>query len=124
RVMTVLRTAVALAKRPDGFTAAELYAQVRQRLQSQDYTKSQVSYDLRKLKAKTILEKITGRQRYRFTSEGLKTAVGLIVFRDEILEPVLALAHLDKKRGPKPKLDHRDHLYRNIQINLEALCVD
>ena len=53
----------------------------------------------------------------------LRTAVGLLVFRDEILEPVLAAAHIDKKRGPKPKLNYRDQLYRNIQINLEALCV-
>jgi hypothetical protein len=50
--------------------------------------------------------------------------VGLIVFRDEILEPVLASAHINKKRGPKPKLNYRDQLYRNIQISLEALCVD
>jgi hypothetical protein len=83
-----------------------------------------LTYDLRKFKAKTIIERITGRQRYRFSSEGLKTAIGLIVFRDEILEPVLASAHINKKRGPKPKLNYRDQLYRNIQINLEALCVD
>jgi hypothetical protein len=124
RVMMVLRTAVELAKRPDGFTAAELYAQVRARLQDQEYTKSQLGYDLRKIKVKAIIKKITGRQRYRFTNEGLKTAVGLIVFRDEILEPVLASAHIDRKRGPKPRLNYRDQLYRNLQINLEALCVD
>jgi len=123
RVMTVLRTAVELAKRPNGFTAAELYAQVRDRIPDQAYTKSQLTYDLRKLKAKTLLVKIKGRQRYCFTSEGLQTAVGLLVFREEILAPVLALAHIDKKRGPKPRLNERDQHYREIQLHLEALCV-
>lgn len=123
RVMTVLQSAVELAKRPEGFTAAELYAQVCARLPEPAYTKSQLTYDRRKLKAKTILVKITGRQRYRFTSEGLQTAVGLLVFRDEILAPVLGLAHIDKKRGPKPRLNERDQHYREIQLHLEALCV-
>jgi hypothetical protein len=100
RVMTVLRTAVELAKQPDGFTAAELYAQVVERLQMPAYTKSQLAYDLRTLKAKVIIAKIAGRQRYRFTTDGLRSAVGLIVFREEMLAPVLAAALLDKKRGP------------------------
>ena len=122
RVMTVLQTTVELAKQPLGFTAAELYAQLVQRMKTETYTKSQLTYDLRKLKAKTIIEKIPGRQRYRFTTEGLRKAVGLSVFRDEILEPVLASVYIDRKRGPKPKLNERDQLYRDIQIRLETLC--
>lgn len=121
RLLTVLATAFESAKYPDGFTAAALYAQVIERLQ-QPYTKSQLSYDLRKLKAKMILEKITGRQRYRFTTDGLSKAVGLMVFRNEILQPVLSHRHLAKLPGRPRHLSPVDQLYRNIQINLEALC--
>ena len=124
RLMTVLATAVELAKQPQGFTAAELYAKMGECFKNESYTKSQLTYDLRKLKAKTIIQKIPGRQRYHFTFVGLQKAVGLLVFRGEILQPVLALPRLDKKPGPKPKLDHRHQLYRNIQLNLEALCLD
>lgn len=124
RLMAVTSAAVELAKQPDGFTAAELYAQVVDRVKDQTYTKPQLTYDLRKLKAKELIEKIPQRQRYRFTFSGLQKAVGLLVFRNEILQPVLSNVHLVKKPGPKPRLSYRDQLYRNIQINLEALCVD
>jgi len=124
RLMTVLGTAVALAKQPDGFTAAELYAQVIERLPAQTYTKSQLSYDLRKLKAKGLIEKISRRQQYRFPTTGLQKAVGLLIFRDEILQPVLATAPITSTSRPIQELGYREQLYRNIQINLEALCVD
>jgi hypothetical protein len=121
RLLTVLVAALELAKRPDGFATAVLYAQVCERMQ-QPYTKSQLNYDLRKLKAKTIIEKIAGHQRYRFTIAGLSKAVGLMVFRDEILQPVLSNRHLAKLPGRPRHLSPRDQLYHNIQLNLEALC--
>ena len=124
RLMTVLSTAVEMAKQPDGFIAAELYPRVIDGLGDETYTKSQLTYDLRKLKAKGLIEKIPNRQRYRFPFSGLQKAVGLLVFRKEILQPILSTVHLTKKPGPKPRLSYRDQLYRNIQINLEALCVD
>jgi hypothetical protein len=124
RLMTVLSTAVEMAKQPDGFIAAELYPRVIDGLGDETYTKSQLTYDLRKLKAKGLIEKIPHRQRYRFPFSGLQKAVGLLVFHKEILQPILSTVHLTKKPGPKPRLSYRDQLYRNIQINLEALCID
>jgi hypothetical protein len=124
RLMTVIRTTVEMAKNPEGFTLAELYPKVVERLHSDNYTKSRLTYDLRKLKIKEIIEKIPRKQRYRFTKNGIQKAVGILVFRDEILQPVLSGKHTARKRGPKPRLSHRDQLYRNIQLNLEALCVD
>jgi hypothetical protein len=124
RVMTVLSCAVELAKNPLGFTLAELYPHVVERLAVEGYTKSQLTYDLRKLRGKELLEKIPEHQRYRFSSEGLQKAVGLLVFRDEILRPVLSNAHLAGKRGPKPKLSPREQLVFDIQLKLEALCLE
>jgi len=124
RLMTVLGVTIEMAKQPNGFASAELYAQVVDRLQNQAYTKSQLSYDLRKLKAKEIIEKVPASHRYKFSKNGIQKAVGLLVFRNEIIQPVLAATYLTKKRGPKPRLSPRDQLYRNIQINLEALCIE
>ena len=124
RLMTVLGVTVELAKQPNGFASSELYARVVDRLQEHSYTKSRLSYDLRKLKAKEILEKVPASHRYKFSKNGIQQAVGLLVFRNEILQPILSANYLTKKRGPKPQLSPRDQLYRNIQINLEALCIE
>jgi hypothetical protein len=124
RLMAVLGVTIEMAKRPNGFASAELYAQVVDRLQNHAYTKSQLNYDLRKLKAKEIIEKVPASHRYKFSKNGIQMAVGLLVFRNEILQPVLSASHLTSKRGPRPKLSARDQLYRNIQINLEALCIE
>lgn len=124
RLMTVLGVTVEMAKQPNGFTIAELYPQVLERLNDDSYTKSQLHYDLRKLKVKEIVEKVPNHHRYRFSKNGVQKAVGLLVFRNEILQPVLSLSHLTSQRGPKPTLSPRDQLYRNIQFNLEALCIE
>jgi len=124
RLLTVLSTSVELAKQPNGFAIAEFYPQVVDRLKDESYTKSQLTYDLRKLRAKAIIEKVPNRLRYRFTKNGIRQAVGLLVWRNEIIQPVLSQASLAKKPGRPPQLSYRDQLYRNLQIDLEALCID
>jgi len=124
RLMTVLEVTTERAKQPNGFRLAELYPQVVERLHDQAFTKSQLGYDLRKLKAKEIIEKVPASHRYRFSKNGIQKAVGLLIWRKEILQPILSASFLTSRRGPKPKLSARDQLYRDIQIKLEALCCE
>ncbi len=57
-----------------------------------DYTASQMSYDLRRLRLHGLIERIPGTITYRLTTDGLKTVVFYTKVRGRILAPLLNAA--------------------------------
>jgi hypothetical protein len=122
RARGAMEAVLALALAPDGFTAAE-HAQQYCELTgnaSNSYTARQSAYDLKKLRAKGLVEKIAPHsRRYRPTKEGLRTMSGLIVLREKVLRPLLRY-HGRCKSGPKPRATATiDHLYQNVQREMQ-----
>lgn len=103
---TVCAAVGALALDPRGFRLAELAARItaQQREhrfgESIAYTKKQASYDLRKLRAKELVDRIERTHRYRVRGSGLRVISGALCLRRCVLRPVLA--GLAQRGAPPP----------------------
>lgn len=71
--------------------------------------------DLKKFRAKHLVHKIESTRRYEVVPPGLRRMSALIVLRDQVIKPLLAVT-CQLKRGPKPKscttLDRHDQTLR------------
>jgi hypothetical protein len=107
RVLTALHVAAHLGTDPRGFTAAQLRERICSRT-AQSYSPSQACYDLRKLRAKGIVEPIPKARRYVLTPLGARLTPVLYKLHTLFLTPSLALATTppaalpSKSRGPAP----------------------
>jgi hypothetical protein len=118
RTRAVLEAVVALATQPGGFQAGELADRVRQ-MTGQTYEPRHMAYDVRKLRAKGLVER-QGR-RYTVPSDGLRTMAALVVLREKVLRPLLACAG-KLRTGRKPRHRHiLDDHYESIQREFQQL---
>ena len=60
-----------------------------------DYNAGQMTYDLRRLRLRGLIERIPHSQRYRLTAEGLCIALAYHRTQARVLGPVLSAATLD-----------------------------
>lgn len=88
RAIAVLSALPQLSHLPQGFRSQDVRPVVQAALGS-DYTPSQATYDLRKLRGKGLVERQSKSRRFRATPEGLRVAVLLSKLRDNILLPLL-----------------------------------
>jgi hypothetical protein len=134
RMRTVLAAIVALAPAPRGFAVAELTAKV-QEIGGQafrDYGVRQAAYDLKKLRAKQLIDKPGHSRRYQLLDHGLRTITALVVLREQVLKPLLAAASdptasspAKRKLGRKPKNWRPiDEHYQTLRFAMRALFDD
>lgn len=121
RMRAVVEGLLALATRPRGFQAEHLAAQVAARLHT-PYTARQASYDLRKLRAKGLVEKLPHSRRYHLSVESLRPLTALLVIREHVLRPVVAHAgHRPTNTTPPRYRTPVDLHYDRLQAELEQL---
>jgi hypothetical protein len=126
RVRHALAAVAALAAAPKGFTVAELTAKARH-LSGQgpdSYTVRQAAYDLRKLRAKHLVEKPGRTRRYHVPPDALRTITAITTIRDRVLAPLLG-----EVRKPRPVANRGnwtvvEHDYENLRSGMENLFVD
>jgi hypothetical protein len=91
RMRWVVEALIALSVSPSplGFTASELARQVRllSNQAESDYGPRRAAYDLKKLRAKNIVQRITQTRRYQSTASGLRAIVALVVLRNKAIKP-------------------------------------
>jgi len=94
RVIRLLETLLHPAAFAPDWTTRELHSRVlgRHQLGDGDYRLSQLRYDLAKLRAKGLVERVGTSRRYRFTPQGLKLGVLLVKLRTRLLGPLTTLA--------------------------------
>ena len=134
RMRTVLAAIVALAPAPRGFTVGDLTAQVREigGRAFRGYGVRQAAYDLKKLRAKQLVEKPGHSRRYQVPEHGLRTITALVVLREHVLRPLLAAAAhpspsdpARRKLGRKPKTWRPiDEHYQTLRLTMRALFDD
>lgn len=123
RMQAVAAGVIALAANPRGFTAEELAAQTqrhRPRLRRK-YGVRQAAYDLRKLRAKGLIQRIDRSRRYRVRKAGLRTLAGWFVLREKVIKPVLdGVCRPRRGRPRKPLLPptRLEEHYRTLQQHL------
>jgi hypothetical protein len=104
RMRAVLEAIVSLSLSPNGFTVSDLATKVQDilGLAQPAYQPRHASYDLKKFRAKTWVQKIGKSRRYQVPAAGLQLMSALLILREKVIKPVLAGAG-KPKRGPKPK---------------------
>ena len=94
RVIRLLETLLHPGAFATDWTTRELHARVlaRHRLTDRDYRLSQLRYDLSKLRAKGLVQRLGRTRRYRLTPPGVKIGVLLVKLRVRLLGPLATLA--------------------------------
>jgi hypothetical protein len=98
RVMALVGALAIAVNTVTGFTNRSLRAQVSALL-GVDYTMSQASYDLRRLRLKGLIVRLEHSNTYVLTPDGIKVAVFYTKLHDRLLRPLLAA-----DRPPAPLL--------------------
>lgn len=113
---------------PGGFiadwTTRAVHARLlqRHRLDEADYRLSQLRYDLTKLRAKGLVERIGKSRRYRVTQLGLRLGVLLVKARTQLLGPLSSLAAQTRNRAPTRNPSLVETLMRRLDADLNTLC--
>ena len=92
RVIRLLETLLYTGGLLDNWTTRELHARVlaRHRLGEKDYTLGQLRYDLSKLRAHRLAERVGTSRRYRLTADGVRLGALLVKIRTRLLGPIFA----------------------------------
>jgi hypothetical protein len=89
RMRHVTEAVIALSASPNGFTASQLAARVRDCGES-EYQSRQAAYDLKKLRGKQMVQRLGKTRKYEPSSSGLKAMTALLVLREKVIQPLLA----------------------------------
>jgi hypothetical protein len=104
RIRAVLAAALSLACCPDGFTSKQFAAtiQAMRKPNLANYDARRAAYDLKKLRAKSLIDKVADSHRYFVSPEAIRSIAALVTIREKLLRPILAGIG-KRKLGRKPK---------------------
>jgi hypothetical protein len=94
----------------------------RHRLTDADYRPSQLRYDLGKLRAHGLVERLGRSRRYRLTARGLKLGVLLVKLRTRLLGPLTTLAIASTPPPPTTTPSAVEAAFRQVDVALDRLC--
>ena len=106
------------------WTTREVHARLlaRHRLPEADYRLGQLRYDLGKLRAHGLVERLGTSRRYRLTARGLKLGVLLVKLRTRLLGPLASLAADEQPRRPTRTTSEVEAAFRQDDTALDHLC--
>ena len=106
------------------WTSREVYTRLltRHRLAEAEYRLSQLRYDLGKLRAHGLVERLGTSRRYRLTPRGVKLGVLLVKLRTRLLGPLASLAVDAIPRRPTPIPSEVEAAFRQVDAALDHLC--
>jgi hypothetical protein len=122
RMRAVAEVVVAMAAKPQGFTSKELAQRLREqhgRVMTHYHTRN-AAYDLRKLRAKSLVERIDKTRRYRVRRPGIRTIAALVILREKVIKPVLAGLYRPKRGRPPKNIHPLDIHYQNLKSEMLA----
>jgi DNA-binding transcriptional ArsR family regulator len=116
-----MEAVIALAPSPGGFTAAQHAEKVRE-IMDTTYSARQSSYDLKKLRGKELVKKISSRGRYyEPTPDGLRAMAALVVLRDKVIKPLLTYNGRCKPGSKTAATADLDARYQAVQREMQQL---
>ena len=121
RVQALLAACCALALRPAGFTSRDLRHLLAPQLGKDpgDMSGGQISYDLRRLRAHQIIERIPHSRSYQLTADGLSTALFFTRLTRRVIIPALA-GIADSAPPPGSPLRQADRAYKAAIADLAS----
>src|SRR6266568_26614 len=123
RVIRLLETLLHPAGFVGDWTTRELHTRIvaRHRLAGDEYRLSQLRYDLSKLRAKGLVQRIGKSRRYCLTPIGLKLGVLLVKLRLRLLGPLTSLIQQPNTNASPRHLNSVDAAYRQVDTALDHL---
>ena len=122
RMRWVVDAVIALSCSSGTFSAAQLAAQVQCFSHGQlDYDLRRAAYDLKKLRAKKLVERVGQTRRYQSPSQGLKAMLALNILRTKIIKPLLAAAHHPRPSHGSQNPTPIDHHYQLMRTSMQAV---
>ena len=94
----------------------------RHRLTETDYRLTQLRYDLGKLRARGLVERIGRIRRYRLTTRGLKLGVLLVKLRTSLLGPLATLATAPASKPETTTDSAVEAAFRQVDRAIDHLC--
>jgi hypothetical protein len=87
------------------------------------YTARQGAYDIRKLRTKNLITRPGSSHRYQTPPEAARTIAGIVILRDQVIEPCLAIRAT--RTGPPPANPAPDDQhYATIRADMHQLLRD
>ena len=123
RMRYVGQAVLALAGSSRTFTASGLAGQVRsttgQALSL--YGPRHAAYDLKKLRAKNMIQRVGRSRRYEATPSGLKAIAALVTLRHHLIQPLLAstMKQIPSRGAQNPT--PLDHCYASLRTHMQNL---
>lgn len=106
------------------WTTRELHTRIlaRHRLNADEYRLSQLRYDVAKLRAKGLVQRLGRTRRYRVTPSGARIGVLLVKLRLRLLGPLAMLATHPSQQQPVHHHDSVDTAFHEVNVALDHLC--
>src|SRR5216684_1200851 len=123
RVIRVLETLLHPATFAGVWTTRELHTRIlaRHQLAERAYRLSQLRYDLSKLRAKGLVERLGKSRRYRLTPLGLKLGVLLVKLRTRLLGPLAGFVTTTRAGRPPCRTNSVEAAFRDVDTALDHL---
>ena len=104
RTVAVLQAVLALSPIPRRLSSWEVAAKVRELTSQNDaeYGPRPAFYDLKKRRAKGLVERVGKSRRDAATEPGLRTMAAVGMVREQVLKPILAKARHPEPHPPLP----------------------
>lgn len=121
RIMSLLALLPRLVRYAEGFRISELKG-ILDQVSPERHSTSQISYDLRKLRAKKLIERVSGQRRYRVTTQGAAVAAVLPTLAHHLGNSVIGLC-LYPTKSPMPEKFRTplDQCYYRIEKEISLL---
>ena len=125
RVIRLLETWLHPGGLVGDWTTRDLHARIlaRHQLTDGNYRLGQLRYDLSKLRAKGLVERVGTSRRYRLTPLGLKLGVLLVKLRTRLLGPLATLVTNTNPHHPPAHRNSVDAAFREVDTALDHLSV-
>jgi hypothetical protein len=121
RIIRIIALLPRLAHLPDGFRIADLRNLVSE-VSMKTFSPSQISYDLRKLRAKNLLESVPGQKRYKLNSKGVTLAAILPPLADKLGNALVGFSGTLRKCSlPEKFKNPLDLFYYNIENEIFSM---
>ncbi|NIM12049.1 MAG: hypothetical protein GTO45_08015 [Candidatus Aminicenantes bacterium] len=124
RCRNAMKAVLELSTKSGGFSSKDLankYVQITQ-IPEQNYKSRHAAYDLRKLRAKQIVQKKENSRKYQVTTRGIAVIVASIVFREKIFKPISTGINKKEIAQAPQKLAKIDQIYLSIREKIMDIC--
>jgi hypothetical protein len=124
RMIRLLEVLLHAGTEVGGWTTRQLLDEIHQRfgLRLERYDLSSLRYDLRKLKAHGLLERVDGHYRWRLTNKGQRLAILFLLFHRRLCGP-LAASQFHRRPDPQhqPKLSKLEAAYHKADQAIDEI---